>query len=528
MFHLRTQAGRQPLSDSRANTDPAFAGVARWLFAVLLCLAQGCAVGPDFVRPAAPQDQRYTTGAMPTETMPADGRAQKFKPGGEIAADWWRLFNSHELDAAVKETIANNPSLQAAQASLRQSRDILRAGYGVFYPQIDAGFAASRVKTTSAESGGRTPSGIFNLFTLSGTVSYALDVFGGERRAVEGLGAQVDFQHAAVLAAYITLSGNAVNAMIARAGYQEQIRATEEIISFQRDQLKITEAQAQAGLVPYANLLSLQSQVAALEATLPPLRQKLNQTEHLLATLAGRTPAEWAPPAVALADLMLPADLPVTLPSEMVRQRPDILAAEAQLHSASAEIGVATAALFPSFTLNGSYGVGSNASNTLFKNGSSFWGLGANVTAPLFHGGTLWYKRKAAIEGYQQSLAVYRETVLSSFAQVADTLRALEHDAELVHAQSEAYRASEEALRLITANYQAGTANYVQVLIANGQYQQAKIGHLQAQAQRLQDTVALFVSLGGGWWNADEKDGDAALGKEHSSQTVRKEQSEKQ
>ena len=518
---------RQGFSKGQTGAAGARARVYRALSALSLFLVLGCAVGPDFVRPAAPTVDRYTHEAPPSETMPADGKAQHLTQAAKVVPDWWRLFNSPGLDAVVQETIANNPSLQAAHASLRQSQDILRAGYGVFYPQLDANLAASRLKTTSAESGGRTPSGIFNLFTLSGTVSYALDVFGGERRAVESLGAQVDFQHAAVLAAYITLSGNVVNTMIARAGYQEQVKATEQIISFQRDQLKITEAQAQAGLIPYANLLSLQSQVAALEATLPPLRQKLSQTEHLLATLAGRAPAEWAPPAVELADLTLPADLPVTLPSELVRQRPDILAAEAQLHSASAEIGVATAALFPSFTLNGSYGAGSNASNTLFKNGSSFWSLGANVTAPLFHGGTLWYRRKAAIEGYQQSLAVYRETVLSSFAQVADTLRALEHDAELVHAQAEASRASEEALRLITANYQAGTANYVQVLIANGQYQQAKIGYLEAQAQRLQDTVALFVSLGGGWWNEKGTAGGTGQGADPSLQTSRKEQSER-
>jgi NodT family efflux transporter outer membrane factor (OMF) lipoprotein len=254
-------------------------------------------------------------------------------------------------------------------------------------------------------------------------------------------------------------------------------------------------------------LLSLQSQLAALEATLPPLRQKLSQTEHLLATLAGRTPAEWAPPVVEWSDLALPGELPITLPSQFVRQRPDILAAEAQLHSASAEIGVATAALFPSFALNGTYGVGSNTSNNLFKSSSSFWNLGANVTAPLFRGGTLWFGRQAAIDAYQLSLANYRQTVLSAFAQVADTLRALEHDAELVQAQSLALSASGEALRLIMANYQAGTANYVQVLIANNLYQQAKIGHLQAQTQRFQDTVALFVSLGGGWWNDEEKVG---------------------
>ncbi len=499
----------------------------RALTAVSLSLVLGCAVGPDFVRPEPPSVDRYTREATPSETVSADGKAQHLKQDVKVLPDWWRLFSSPALDAVVEEALANNQSLQAAQASLRQSQENLRAGYGIFFPQVDAGANVTRQRVSPVRLGVSGPSTIFNVFTLSASVGYALDVFGGERRAVEVLGAQVDFQHQTVIGTYIALSGNIVNTVIARAAYREQISATEEIIALQRDQLKITEAQAQAGLIPYANLLSLQSQVAALEATLPPLRQKLDQTDHLLATLAGRTPAEWTPPEVDLASLALPLELPVTLPSELVRQRPDILAAEAQLHVASADIGVATAAMFPSFTLSGSYGSQSATTGALLKSGSAAWSLGANISQPLFHGGTLWYKRKAAIEGYQQSLAVYRQTVLTSFAQVADTLRSLEHDAELVQAQSQALTASEEAFRLIQANYEAGTANYVQVLIANGQYQQARIGHIQAQAQRLQDTVALYVSLGGGWWNEKESAGGADHGTDPSLRTSRKEQSER-
>jgi len=465
----------------------------------------GCAVGPNFVRPKPPEVERYTYGPQPTETIPADGRVQHFKEGAKITADWWRLFNSSNLDALIKEAIANNPNLQAAQASLRQSQENLRAGYGVFFPQLDTSFDVTRQKFSPTRFGGTLTSSIFSLYTLTATVNYALDVFGGERRAVESLRAQVDFQRYEVLGTYLALSGNIVNAIIAEAAYREQIKATEQIISLQREQTGITEMQAQAGTVPYSNALSLRSQLASTEATLPPLRQKLSQTEHLLATLVGRTPAEWGPPPVDLADLTLPADLPVTLPSELVRQRPDILAAEAELHSASADIGVATAALFPSFTLNGTYGLNNTSLKDLFKSDSSFWSMGANLTALLFHGGTLWFKRKAAIEGYNQSLATYRQTVLSAFAQVADVLRALEHDAETLHSESQALSTAEEALRLIQANYQAGIVNYLQVLIANDQYHQAKIGYLQAVAQRFQDTVALFVALGGGWWNAEEK-----------------------
>ena len=465
----------------------------------------GCAVGPDFVRPAPPTVEQYTHGAAPTTTIPADGQAQRFSEGARIAADWWHLFNSAKLDTVVREAIAGNPTLQAAQASLRQSQDNLRAGYGVFFPQADAGFEATRQKFSTARFGGSTPGSIFNLFTLSATVSYALDVFGGERRAVEGLRAQVDLQQATVRGTYLALSGNVVNTMIAQAAYREQIKATEEIIALQREQVGITETQAQAGTVPYANVLSLRSQLAAVEATLPLLRQKLDQTGHLLATLTGRVPAQWSPPQLDLADFTLPGDLPVTLPSELVRQRPDILAAEAQLHGGSADIGVATAALFPSFTLNGGYGTSNTSFNDLFTSNSSFWSLGANVAAPLFRGGTLWFRREAAFEGYQHSLATYRQTVLNAFAQVADTLRALEHDAEGLHAQLQALRSAEEALQLTQANYRAGIVNYLPMLIANGQYHQARIGYLQAKAQRLQDTAALFVALGGSW-DADEND----------------------
>ncbi len=479
-------------------------GTGRSAFAALsgacLLAAAGCAVGPDFVRPGPPAVERYTREAGPADTVAADNQAQRFARGAGVPADWWRLFKSPQLDNVVAQAIANNQGLKSAQASLRQSQELLRAGYGVFYPQVDAAFGAARQRSSAIRFGGSPESTVFNLFTLGATVSYALDVFGGERRAVEGLRAQADFERHTAVAAYLALSGNVVNTVVARAAYREQIEATEQIIAIQKEQILIAETQAQAGIVPYSNVLSLQSQLASTEATLPPLRQKLAQADHLLAVLAGRAPAEWGPPRVDMADLALPEDIPVSLPSDLVRQRPDILAAESQLHGASAEIGVATAALFPSFTLSGSYGQNSSETSELLKSGGNFWSLGANVATPLFRGGTLWYRRKAAIEGYEQALAAYRQTVLGALAQVADTLRALENDALAVQAQSRAVSTAEEALRLIQANYRAGVGTYTQVLIANGQYQQARIGHLQAKAQRFQDTVALFVALGGGWW----------------------------
>jgi NodT family efflux transporter outer membrane factor (OMF) lipoprotein len=468
-----------------------------------LCVT-GCAVGPNFVPPEPPRVDRYNQGENPTTTISAEGQAQRFEEAAKVDADWWRLFNSPKLDAVMKEAFENNQSLQAAEASLRQSQENLRAGYGVFFPQIDTSLGISRHKSSVVSFSGSTISNIFNLYTLAATVSYALDVFGGERRAVESLQAQVDYQRFTVLGAYLTLSGNIVNTIIAQAGYRGQIEATEQTIDLEKEQISIAEAQAQAGIIPYSNLLSLQAQLSTTQATLPSLKQKLSQADHLLATLVGRAPGEWSSPQVGLADLTLPSDLPLSLPSELVRQRPDILAAEAQLHTASAQIGVATAALFPNFTLSGLFGLNSTSLQNLAKDTVSFWTLGANVAAPIFHGGSLWFGRRAVIEGYNQSLAGYRETVLSALAQVADTLRALEHDAETLEAQSEALGEAKEALELIQANYQAGTVNYLQVLVANYQYYQAKISYVEALAQRLQDTVAFYVALGGGWWNTEK------------------------
>jgi len=470
----------------------------------LFCVI-GCAVGPNFVRPKPPSVEGYARGGEPTMTVFADGQMQRFEKGAGVAADWWHLFNSPKINAVLEEALTNNQTLQAARASLRQSQENLRAGYGVFFPQFDASFSATRQKFSPARFGSTSPSTIFNFFTLATTVNYTLDVFGRQRRTVEGLRAQADFQRYTALATYLTLTGNVVNTVIAQAGYSAQIKATEQMIQLLKEQVGITETQAEAGIVPYVNALSLRTQLASTEGTLPALRQRLSQAEHLLATLAGCTPAEWTPPEVDLGDLKLPGDLPISLPSDLVRQRPDILAAEAQLHSASANIGVATAALYPSVTLDGTYGQNSTSLKDLFMSKSNYWSMAANASTPLFHGGTLWFQRKAALEAYQESLANYRQSVLSAFAQVADTLRALENDAETLLAESQALSTAGQALRLIQTNYVAGTASYLQVLVANLQYRQAQVAYLQAVTQRLQDTVALFVALGGGWWNAEGK-----------------------
>ena len=472
---------------------------------VLACLwsSVGCAVGPDFVRPKPPAATQFTQGQEPTITVSADGKAQHFEQGAEIAADWWRLFQSPQLDKVIKEAVAQNANLQSAQARLRQNQENLLAGYGVFFPQVGGSFSPIRQRFTTAQFGaGGAPGSIFNLFTSGVSVSYILDVFGKQRRTVEGLAAKVDYQDYTTLATYLTLVGNVVNATIAQAAYRDQIEATEYLIRFQKEQLSITETQAKAGTVPYANVVSIQAQLAATEATLPPLRQNLDKTNHLLAALVGRTPAEWMAPRLDLKDFTLPKDLPITLPSELVRQRPDILAAEATLHNASANIGVATAAMFPNITLSASYGQTAVEITKLFGTAANIWSFGANLAQPLFTGGTLWHQRKAAIEAYQASASDYRQVVVSAFQQVADSLRAVEHDAETLTAQAAALAAADQALQLVQANYKAGLANYLQVLIADYQYHQARLGYIQAQALRFQDTAALFVALGGGWWNA--------------------------
>jgi len=476
---------------------------------VLLCVLSGCAAGPNFHRPPAPAVTHYSNGTDPAVTASVQGTAQQFTPGAAVAAEWWRLFQSTQLDAVVKEAIANNPGLHAAQASLRASQNNLRSGYGIFYPSIDATAAATRERFTSAGFGQDLPSKVFNLFTLSATVSYALDVFGGQRRLVEELRAEVDVAHANEQAAYLALTANVVNTVVAAAAYRAEIEATEQLIELQKEQVSIANVQAQAGTAPYVNVLSLESQLATYEATIPQLQQRLVQSDDLLAALAGHAPAEWSAPAVRLEDLTLPGKLPVSLPSDLVRQRPDILAAESTAHAASANIGVATAAMLPSFTLNGALGAATNSTSRLFPSNGKEWSVGADATAPLFEGGNLWFKRKAAIDDYRQSMDLYRQTVLAAFEQVADVLRGLDHDASILLADDKALSSATEALHLVQVNYDSGVANYLDLLIADIQYRQAKIADLQAIAVRYQDTVALFAALGGGWWSTPRADANA-------------------
>jgi NodT family efflux transporter outer membrane factor (OMF) lipoprotein len=440
--------------------------------AIILSQIGGCAVGPNFVRPAPPDTDRYTHELQSEATIAADDQVQHFSSSNTLIADWWKLFQSTELNAVVNKAIANNPTLQASEASLAASQDNMRAGYGVFFPQIQAGAGASRQRTSSLQQGSQTSGKIFNLVTFSSSVSYAMDVFGGARRSVESLRAQAEYQRYENVAAYLMLSANVVNTSIARAAYYEEICTTKQLIKLEKQQLRLTQAQVNAGTSPYVNVLSIESLIAANQALLAPLEQNLSQAEHLLAMLEGEFPSKADLPDINLYKFSLPIDLPVSLPSDLVNQRPDILAAEAQMHVASAKIGVATALMFPSFSLNGTFGTSGTNFGNLTASSGKFWSIGPVATIPLFQGTTLWFGRKAAIDAYQQSRANYRQTVLSAFEQVADSLKALEHDAEALQAQVEAKRAAGETLKLLQANYRAGLVDYLAVLTADVQYRQ--------------------------------------------------------
>jgi len=474
------------------------------VFLLISASLVACAVGPDFVSPSPPQNAAYLKNGLPKEALTADGRSQSLLSGTISDSRWWEMFKADSLNTIVDEALKQNASLQASEANLRQSQDLLRAGYGIFFPQVSARLGASRNSLAPIQSGLPNSGSIFNLSTASANVSYVLDVFGGERRQVEALRAQVDFQKYSTDAAYLILSANVVNTSIARAAYLEQIKSTEELIALEKDQLKVAQAQVTGGTAAYATVLSIQTLIASNEASIAPLRQRVSQAEHLLAVLEGLDPSHVNLSDITLESLTLPSDIPVSLPSELVRARPDILAAEAQMHVASADVGVATANMYPSISLNAGYGVANNSFASLSGSSQEFWTIGPSINIPIFAGGSLYYAKQAAIDAYQQTQAIYRQTVLAAFSQVADCLTALEHDAQALQGQSDARRYAADALKLQQVSYNAGLVDYLSVLVADVQYHQASIAYLQALAQRYQDTVALYVALGGGWKVAED------------------------
>ncbi len=480
------------------------------LLAVLATAAAGgCAVGPDFRPPEPPAARLYTASTISPETVSAQafaGETQRLSPGQELPDAWWTVFRSEALDRVIREALENSPTLAAARATLRQSQENLNAVVGsALYPSVDAAGSVVRQKISGAAFG--QPQSQFSPFTLynaSVGVSYGLDLFGGARRELEALQAQVDYEHFQLEGAYLALAGNVVTAAVREASLREQLRDTREIADAQEQQLDLVERQFRLGGASRPDVLAQQVQLAQTRAALPPLEQELARVRHQLAVLTGRTPAEAALPEFALEGLQLPQELPLSLPSALVRQRPDIRASEALLHAASAQVGVATANLYPRITLSGSYGSEAVRTSSLFSGGSTVWNLGAGVVQPLFRGGELRARRRAAEAAYDEAAALYRETVLQAFQNVADVLRALEADAKTLQALAEAETAARSALELTQKQFQLGAVSYLSLLNAERQYQQARIGLVQAQAARFADSAALFQALGGGWWNREQ------------------------
>ena len=477
-------------------------------------LLAACAVGPDYRAPEALAASAYTEKPQPERTAAAavaGGEAQRFEVGARISAEWWTLFGSSDLDRLMQTALSGHPTLAAAQAALRQAEENLNAQYAVLYPSVDASLSARRQRINGASFGNPAiPSSVFNLYNASVNVSYAIDVAGGARRELEALQAGIDFQRFQLEAAYLSLTANIATTAFREASLREQIRATREIVEAQDRQLQLAEKQFALGAISRADVLAQRAQLAQTRANLPPLEKALAQTRSQLAVLVGKFPSEAGLPQLDLAAFRLPETLPVSLPSDLLRQRPDIRAAEAILHQTNARIGVAQALMFPQLTLSGSFGSASTSTSNLFDPGTQIWNIGAGLLQPIFHAGQLQARKRGAVAAYDQAFAQYQQVVLGAFQNVADVLSALEFDAVALKAQAEAEAAARESLEVTRMQLQFGAANYVVLLNAQRQYEQAKIGLVQAQAARYADTAALFQALGGGWWKRDGQAGDVS------------------
>ncbi len=468
-----------------------------------------CTLGPDFSHPETTGDAAFKAKGVPELSVPGSPEPEQYVAlGKRISGDWWHLLQSTPLDDVLQQAIAGNRTLVAAQASVDQAREVVKEAEGGLYPQVNFSAGLSRQKANFNSSGFTTfPPVVFNLYQLGPSVSYALDLWGGIKRSVEQQKALADFQGYQLDAAYLTLTGNAVAQAVQIAASRAQIKAVQSIIADDENNLRLVRIERQVGTVADPDVQLAASQLANDRALLPPLRQQLSVAQHALAILLGKAPVEYAAPDFDLDQLALPQELPVSLPSELVHQRPDILAAEAELHAATAAIGVAAAQQYPSVTLSASIGQAALNPGMLFTDGSNAWSLGAGLAAPIFHGGELEAQRRAAEAAYRGTLANYQQTILQSFGQVADLLQSLAHGAELLDDQRQAVEAAEENLRLTRIAFQAGNVGTLQIVETERQYAQALTGYVSAKAQRYQNTAQLFVAMGGGWrdWrgNAD-------------------------
>jgi NodT family efflux transporter outer membrane factor (OMF) lipoprotein len=452
-----------------------------------------CAVGPNFKTPQSPPTDRYTASDLPLSLA----------SGADIPYAWWRIYGSTALDELVDSALRGNPTVTAAQAALRQANELVKVQRATLFPGLQASYSPTRerdaIGTLSPTLSSAQP--LFTLQTAQVSVSYMLDIFGGNRRQIESAQAQADDQRFELEAAYLTLTSNVVTAAIQEASLRAQIKANEDIVRGERDGLDILNKQLALGSIAQTAVMAQQAALAAAEAQLPPLRKQLAMQRDLLAVLVGRSPGEPLPQTFELAALTIPKDLPLSLPAALVRQRPDVLAAEAQLHSATAQVGVAIADMLPQINLTATLGGASTSLSTLLASGNTFWSAGADLSQTLFAGGALWHRKLATDAALDQAGAQYRTVVLGALQNVADTLYALQFDAEAVEANQAAEQAARSSLEATHANLTQGSLTYLDLLNAEQAQAQAISNLEQARANRLADTAALFVALGGGWWN---------------------------
>lgn len=492
-----------PLSSK--PTEVSLMRVIALLGAGISALLGGCAVGPDFKRPAVPEVGAYapTSPLTPSGTTNiAGGEPQHFTIGRDIPGEWWTLFHSKPLNELIELSLSNNPSIKAAQAALTVARENVLAQRGSYYPSVAGSFSAARQKTSELIS--PTPNSgalYFSLYTPQLSVSYVPDVFGLNRRTVESLNAQAEQARFALAATHITLSANVAAAAIQEAALRGQIEATRQLLDINSNMLQTLRKQYTAGYAGRLDVATQESQLAQVAATLPPLLKQLAQQRDLLAALSGRFPGQAAIEEFQLSSLQLPEELPLSLPAQIVAQRPDVRQAEETLHAASAEVGISIANRLPNITLSADAGAMALEASKIFANGAGFWTLAGSVTQPIFEGGALLHKERAAKAAYTQAAEQYRGTVLTAFQNVADTLHALQQDANGLTAAGEARDAAKVALDLAQKQFQIGYSGYVPLLTAEQTYQQALLNLIQAQANRFADTAALFQALGGGWWN---------------------------
>lgn len=470
------------------------------IFLITTILLSACTVGADFERPTAPNASGYTS-------EPLDIEGQHLVKNMDIPAQWWEVFKSLQLNDLIEQSIKNNPNIGAAEAALRVAQENVKAQEGFYYPSISGNANASHqkiAKSVSATNPLASGVPVFSLYTGQVLVSYTPDVLGLNRRTVESLEAQAASQKFQLEAAYLSLTSNVVAAAVQEASLRSQISATEKLIKINSKILDLQKNQLAKGAASGLDIASQEAQLAQISATLPPLQKQLAQTRDLLTALAGKLPSEEIAQEFTLADLHLAKDLPVSLPSKLVEHRPDIRSAEEQLHSASAEVGVAIANRLPQFTINGGAGDIGTSMRHLFNPTDAFWNLAGGVTQPIFDGGTLLHRERGAEAAYDQAAAQYRSTVITAFQNVADSLQALQYDAKALKSAIIAKNSASKTLELTKRQLQSGTANNLALLNAEQTYRQAIIALIQAQANRYTDTAALFQSLGGGWWNKPE------------------------